>query len=137
APQMSDASTPPARRAVQVSAVVVVFPCVPAIATTRSPRESSRQASSRFHTSTPASSAAFTSTFASPYALERSTTSAPLTFAASNERYTVAPSRASASESGQLTVSVPLILFLRERRRRVTADIDVLPLQTQCIRTTR
>ena len=77
APQMSDASMPPARRPTQVIAVVVDFPCVPAIATTRCPFTRYRQASSRFHTGMPRSSAARTSTLSSLYALERMTTSAP------------------------------------------------------------
>ena len=127
---MSDASMPPPRSAAQVIAVVVLLPCVPATATTRLPRASSRQASSRFHTGIPLARAAATSGFASPYALDRTTTSAPATFAASNDVATRAPSRARASASGQCPRSEPLTTSPRASRSRAIADIPAPPIPT-------
>src|SRR5881296_1978724 len=105
---MSDGSSPPARSAVHASAVVVLFPCVPATARTRLPRPSSRHASSRFHTGVPAARAAAISGLLSPYALDRTTTSAPATLLGSKAVATIAPSTARACASGHDPVSDPL-----------------------------
>src|SRR5438309_6455106 len=130
APQMSDGSRPPARSAVHASAVVVLFPCVPATARTRLPRASSRHASSRFHTGMPAARAAATSGFASPYALDRTTTSAPATLLASNAVATVAPSAARACARGHEPRSEPLTVSPRAISRRATADMPMPPIPT-------
>ena len=137
APQMSEGSSPPARRAVHVSAVVVLLPCVPAIATTRFPLARYPQASSRFHTGRRFARAAATSGFVSPYALERITTSAPSRFAASKVVATVAPSAASAAASGHVPLSEPLTWSPRASSRRAIADIPMPPIPTTWNRVTR
>ena len=136
APQMSDGSRPPARSAVQTSAVVVLLPWVPATATTRLPVASSLQASSRFQTARPVARAAATSTFVSPYALERMTTSAPATFRASNERKTRAPASASDSASGHVPRSEPETVSPRASSSRATADMPMPPTPTMWKRVT-
>ena len=130
APHMSEGSSPPARRAVQVSAVVVLFPWVPATATTRFPVARCRQASSRFHAGMRFARAAATSGLVSPYALERITTSAPSIFAGSKLVATATPSAASAAASGQLPWSEPLTSSPRASRRRAIADMPMPPIPT-------
>ena len=77
-----------------------------------------------------AARAAATSGLLSPYALDRTTTSAPVTCPASNSVATSAPSAARAWASGHEPLSDPLTTSPRAMSSRATADMPMPPIPT-------
>jgi hypothetical protein len=112
--------------------VVVVFPCVPATATTRRPAITAAKACDRCSTSNPSSRARTSSGFVSRTADDTTTERAPSRCALSCPTQMVAPSSRSPDNTAESLVSLPLTARPRSSMIRATPDIPTPPIAMKC-----
>ena len=112
-------------------AVVVVLPCVPATAIPTCPSIIWPRNWGRFNTGMPAARLASISTLSGGTADETTTNSAPVTFSARCPAKTRAPSRASASATGESTRSEPETSTPCSSSTRAMAESPAPPMPTK------
>ncbi len=123
-----DGSRPASRRMVATMADVVVLPCAPATATPREPSIRAASACDRCSTFRRRARAAESSGLSSWTALEITTVSAPLRWAASWPTHTWMPSSRSAASASDSAASEPCTGTPRPASRRATTDMPAPPM---------